>query len=104
MNNSFCYITCPHCSGLVEVAEQEINCAIFRHSKCLGPHAGQSECERQAALKRPEDGCCKGFRLVKNSASGVWEAVRVDYNDRTISISQNDQILHDRTAQLQTAA
>lgn len=50
------YQICPHCEGMIEIAE--INCGIFRHGvytinmpqalvgQSMNPHASKAECER----------------------------------------------------------
>lgn len=62
------YFECPHCTCLVSVPVDGINCKIFRHGtmkndgKQLPPHLSKSECDRLAQ----EDliyGCGKPFRF-----------------------------------------
>lgn len=78
---NFIYVFCPTCGGYVEVAENEINCQIFRHGAIkngngekLPPHASKEECER---LLDPVTGCGCPFRLVR--ADAEWIAVPCGY-------------------------
>lgn len=69
MESDFCYFTCPHCGGEIQVMRQEINCQIFRHAVFkdsmtqINPHASQEECK---VLIENQNiyGCGKPFRLV----------------------------------------
>lgn len=60
---------CPHCGGLVQVAQNETNCRIFRHAayratqQPINPHAGAAECA-QLLADGLVDGCAGPFELV----------------------------------------
>lgn len=66
--------SCPHCQGTVEVARNEVNCAIFRHGcyKACGtqinPHMPKEECDRLFSQGLIE-GCGKPFRLVPENSN-----------------------------------
>jgi hypothetical protein len=66
------YLECPHCNGLIEIHENEINCAIFRHGIYkdsglqMNPHESKEICESVFA-NALIIGCGKPFRFVKNS-------------------------------------
>lgn len=77
-DNGVLIFECPHCDLPVTVAENEVNCHIFRHGyffqsengkinllSQVSPHLPKAECER---LVREEKvvGCCKPFRLDGN--------------------------------------
>lgn len=48
-------LECPHCGGIIEICENQINCSIFRHARWkdpqkelktpFSPHAPQKLCE-----------------------------------------------------------
>lgn len=71
---------CPHCAGLVEVAQNEMNCRIFRHAVLksngtqINPHASKEECERIIDSIR---GCGKPFRI--SVVDGKMVAEKCDY-------------------------
>ena len=72
---------CPHCGGAMEVKENEINCAIFRHAvykdgRQVNPHAPKSTCDKLVADDKVL-GCCKPFELVKKG--NTYKAVTCDY-------------------------
>lgn len=65
------FIICPHCSGTVIVAPEDIRCRIFRHLSGpqgqINPHASRAECEAMLALNLPGRpqvalGCGRPFR------------------------------------------
>jgi hypothetical protein len=64
------YLECPHCKGIVEIREEDINCAIFRHGIYkstglqLNPHASKEECTL-VFLNKTIEGCGKPFRFNK---------------------------------------
>lgn len=88
-------LECPHCKGIVIVAPNEINCAIFRHGMLkstrqqVPPHAPKELCEHLIATNAV-DGCCRPFKMEltnvsETDSSGniihskVWKAVECDY-------------------------
>ena len=64
------YLECPHCNSIVEIHQNEINCAIFRHgiykhnNTQMNPHAPKEECDI-AVQNNLIFGCGKPFRMVK---------------------------------------
>jgi hypothetical protein len=61
------YFACPHCGDLIQVAQSEIRCKVFRHAVWkdttrgfFNPHANQAECER-AVAEGSVFGCTKPF-------------------------------------------
>lgn len=66
------YLECPHCKGLIEIHEADINCSIFRHGVYIdsgtqmNPHASREECEG-AFSKGKIIGCGKPFRFIKST-------------------------------------
>ena len=73
-------ISCPHCSGLITVHSQEINCRIFRHGvypdgSLVPPHASEAECKE--AIEKGALGCCKPFEI--ELISDNWVAKKCDY-------------------------
>ena len=74
------YITCPHCSIMVEVAE--LNCKIFRcgiyksNGEQINPHLCKEECEN--LVKNDEIyGCGKPFQIVNDTSPFIVE--KCDY-------------------------
>jgi hypothetical protein len=67
------YMTpCPHCRGSIIVAQNEVNCAIFRHAilksgGVANPHMPQNEAEKLLANGEIW-GCGFPFRLVDGEA------------------------------------
>lgn len=76
--SDFYILNCPHCESFIQVAKNEVNCAIFRHgyhfterdgkihlTTQINPHLSKENCEKlvQNGLIL---GCGKPFRLVKN--------------------------------------
>ena len=65
------YLECPHCNCIVEIHQNEINCAIFRHgiykhsATQMNPHASKEECD-DAVQNNLIFGCGKPFRMVKD--------------------------------------
>lgn len=65
------YLECPHCKGVIEIHEKDINCAIFRHGVYkdsglqMNPHESKETCDSVFA-KDLITGCGKPFRFVKN--------------------------------------
>ena len=80
-----CYVfQCPHCACYTQVADNEVNCQIFRHGilKSTGmqvnPHASKEYCDR-LVTQHLVDGCCGPFKLFRGS-NGVVEYVDIcDY-------------------------
>lgn len=74
---------CPHCTTMVVVNKEEINCAIFRHAvlkdsgKQLDPHASKETCDEMAKTGKIY-GCGKPFKLVRRD-SLEWKAIKCDY-------------------------
>jgi len=65
------YVECPHCSGMIHVLKNEINCGIFRHAYFkssmaqIPPHTSKEDCKNY--LKNDIIyGCGKPFRLSVN--------------------------------------
>lgn len=64
-------LSCPHCHEPFTVAENEINCAIFRHASYkqnldpIPPHSSKEECER-LLIENLVYGCTKPFRLIRS--------------------------------------
>jgi hypothetical protein len=63
-------LICPHCNEVFIVAENEINCAIFRHAVYknnylpINPHESKDNCDKM----KEQDivyGCTKPFKIVK---------------------------------------
>lgn len=76
---------CPHCDGMVQVKEKQVQCQIFRHgatkanNKQINPHATQEECERLVEGDLIY-GCGKPFRIFKAEGSLTWtHADKCDY-------------------------
>jgi len=59
---------CPHCSGVVLVAQNEMHCRIFRHGVFksngapINPHASKVECDRLLECNLIY-GCGKPFQV-----------------------------------------
>jgi len=59
---------CPHCKGIVEVKEDQVNCQIFRHGiiKSTGmqvnPHSPKTYCDNLVE-KKLVYGCCRPFKM-----------------------------------------
>jgi hypothetical protein len=72
------YLECPHCKGLIEIHEAEINCAIFRHGIYkdsgiqLNPHTSKEICDFVVTHNKII-GCGKPFRLIKNNEEVLLE-------------------------------
>ena len=62
IHSGFLMFQCPHedCGATIIVHRQEVNCAIFRCSPTLNPHASKSECEAVIITKL---GCAKPFKV-----------------------------------------
>jgi hypothetical protein len=64
------YLECPHCNAIVEIHQNEINCAIFRHGiyketyQQMNPHTSKEECDHALQTNRIY-GCGKPFRMIK---------------------------------------
>lgn len=77
MNSKTFYYPCPHCDGMIEVKDEDINCGIFRHGiynnlapqslagKPLSPHASKKECEL-ASNRGIIFGCGKPIQMWNN--------------------------------------
>ncbi len=69
--NQFFLFECPHCSCLILVAKDEVNCRIFRHGtyKSTGcqmePHTPKAECDRLFETGEIW-GCGKPFHMIGN--------------------------------------
>jgi hypothetical protein len=85
VSEDHCYVfQCPHCDCMTQVAEQEVNCQIFRHGTMkstgqqVNPHAPKEHCDRLVAQDLVY-GCCKPFRLTRNSIGVIAHAEICDY-------------------------
>ena len=64
----FYEFTCPHCTGVILVHQNELNCRIFRHGEYITtnqpipPHLPKEECDRLAENNLIR-GCGKPFRV-----------------------------------------
>lgn len=78
------FVECPHCSQTVEIHENEINCAIFRHGvlkanyQQIPPHAPKEVCD-MLAQRNLIYGCGRPFRLTKNPTDGGYKAEICEY-------------------------
>ena len=71
INDAFLF-ECPHCSDLIQVQKDQVNCRIFRHAvykssfEQINPHTNKQECDR---LLQGDFvyGCAKPFILDTNS-------------------------------------
>jgi hypothetical protein len=74
---------CPHCTTLIVVNKEEINCAIFRHAvlklnnEQIDPHSSKEICDGLARDGKIY-GCGKPFKLVRKN-SFEWLAEKCDY-------------------------
>lgn len=80
-----CYLfKCPNCKVLTQVAENEVNCQIFRHGvmkrsgQQVNPHAPKEHCD-QLVEQDLVYGCCKPFRLFRGNSGAVEYADICDY-------------------------
>ena len=84
----FYIVECPHCQGTIIIAQNELNCRIFRHGvykinmQPIHPHAPKIECDRLVQ----EDlifGCGKPFFVKDNENSENQQnhiiAIECDY-------------------------
>jgi hypothetical protein len=62
IHSGFLMTSCPYddCKTTIIVHRQEVNCAIFRCSPTLNPHAPKSECDAVIIAKL---GCTRPFRI-----------------------------------------
>lgn len=74
---------CPHCNGVVEVLQNQINCKIFRHAtykkdgQQIGPHTKQHECD--SLVENDEVyGCTKPFQI-RELPNKQWMVEVCDY-------------------------
>jgi hypothetical protein len=80
-----CYVfECPHCEVLTQVAENEVNCQIFRHGTLkrtgiqVNPHASKAHCAR--LIKQDlVHGCCLPFKLFRGGFGGIEYADKCEY-------------------------
>lgn len=76
IENGLLLFECPHCSQLVQVLLQQINCKIFRHAVYkqnmvqVNPHMREEDCKK---LGDTVYGCTKPFQLVVMGDSFVVE-------------------------------
>ena len=76
------YITCPHCSCLIEILQ--INCAIFRHGVYknnniqIDPHLDKISCDKLIDLNLIH-GCGKPFKIIYDNDKNIWNAIVCDY-------------------------
>lgn len=77
----FIYVECPHCKDYVQIAKNEIHCAIFRHGaykkdfRQISPHMSKSEC-MELVKEDKIFGCGKPFKLLRKKE---YEAIICDY-------------------------
>ncbi len=70
--NHFFLFECPHCSCLILVAKNEVNCRIFRHGTykstghSMNPHTPKEECDRLFETGEIW-GCGKPFHMIESS-------------------------------------
>ena len=71
---------CPHCESLIQVLENEVNCQIFRHAvrkstgEPVNPHLPKEQCD-SLVEQNLVYGCCKPFKLIRNSQGIVEHAI-----------------------------
>lgn len=71
---------CPHCHDYVIVANNEINCGIFRHGifihshEQIPPHASQKECE-QLFEQKLIYGCGKPFQICEGNSVKICDYI-----------------------------
>ena len=64
-------VNCPHCNQLVFVAENELNCCIFRCGiykdtyQQIDPHLNKERCD-YLSNNNLVYGCAKPFQILKN--------------------------------------
>lgn len=78
---NYIYVECPHCRGMVEIRQSEINCAIFRHGadinfEPISPHLPKPQCDELVNSKKIY-GCAGPFKVDK--LNGGWVANPCDY-------------------------
>ena len=80
-----CYIfECPHCEMLIQVAENEVNCQIFRHAimkstgQQVNPHASKEYC-KSLISQNLVYGCCKPFKLFRGQNGTIEYSDKCDY-------------------------
>lgn len=80
-----CYLfNCPHCDLPIQVADNEVNCQIFRHGvvkstgQQVSPHLSKEKCDFLAEQNLVY-GCCKPFKLLRNQEGLVTHTDRCDY-------------------------
>ena len=77
MNNDI-FILCPHCSGIIIVQQNQLNCHIFRHGiykndyTQIDPHMKKHDCDN---LRKNNliYGCGKPFKIVIKNNEYVAE-------------------------------
>lgn len=75
-------VNCPHCSNIIFIYKNEINCNIFRHGivkttmKQMVPHSSKEICDSMAK-NGDIYGCGKPFTLIMNNND--YKAVPCDY-------------------------
>lgn len=66
---------CPHCGGLIQVSQLEINCGVFRHAIVkatmtqIPPHSSKEVCENLIAAG--VYGCGKPFLFDGKQVAGT---------------------------------
>lgn len=76
--------SCPHCKEMIEVAEDEVNCSIFRHAAYKNsfhqvcPHLPKVACD-ELVKNNLVYGCAKPFRLIRGAFGLVNQVEICDY-------------------------
>lgn len=76
LDSGFYSFLCPHCENMIEVAQNEVNCSIFRHGyfytmvnnkiillSQVPPHSPKQMCDSLVEQNKVI-GCCKPFKMV----------------------------------------
>ena len=75
---------CPTCGGMIEVAENEVNCRIFRHGvlksnmQQINPHSREAECKHYVANELIY-GCGYPFQLTP-LPNGQWTVNKTNFD------------------------
>lgn len=78
--DDYIIITCPHCTELILIYRQDINCRIFRHAvykqtnEQVNPHLDKLSCD-QLIEHEMVHGCCKPFRLSLENIPEICEYI-----------------------------
>lgn len=78
-------LKCPNCGNFFITAENDINCAIYRHAALksnmeqIDPHMSKDDCDK-LIKEGLVYGCAKPFKIIKKeSLDFPYEAVKCDY-------------------------